>query len=94
MKNKRLIGIVLSVATLLLIPLAGMQFSDEVKWSGLDFLIAGILLFGTGLSCEFVLRKVKAAGPRVAICAAILFALALVWVELAVGIFGTRFAGS
>ena len=37
-----------SVAALLLIvPLIGMQFSKEIKWSLLDFIIAGFLLFTT-----------------------------------------------
>jgi hypothetical protein len=40
------------------------------------------------------MRKVKKIEHRVAICAALLLALALVWIELAVGIFGTPFAGS
>jgi hypothetical protein len=44
--------------------------------------------------CELVLRKVKKIGHRIAICAALLVALFLIWAELAVGIFGTPFAGS
>ena len=93
-KNKRLTGIMLSVAILLLIPLIAMQFTSEVDWSAFDFAIAAVLLSGTGLLCEFVLRKVKKVEYRVVICLFILAALFLVWAELAVGIFGTRFAGS
>jgi hypothetical protein len=93
-KNKRLIGIVLIVALLLLIPLIAMQFTDEVDWSPFDFIVMGVLLFGTGLMCEFVLRKVKKARYRVALVGAILIAFLLIWAELAVGIFGTPFAGS
>lgn len=94
MKNKRLI-IILSIATtLLLIPLAAMQFSSEVNWSLFDFIIAAILLYGTGLSIEFVLRKIKQNKLRILISLLILATLVLVWAELAVGIFGTRFAGS
>jgi hypothetical protein len=94
LQNKRLIGIVLAVALLLLIPLIAMQFTNEVKWSPGDFLIMGVLLLGTGITCDFVLRKVKKIEYRVAICAAVLVAFLLVWAELAVGIFGTPFAGS
>ena len=54
-QNKRLFGIVISVAILLLIPLIAMQFSDQVNWKLADFVIAGVLLFGTGLICEFVM---------------------------------------
>lgn len=94
MKNKRLIGIVLAVAILLSIPLIGMQFSDEVNWSSFDFVVAGVLLLVTGLLCEFVMRKVNNFKRRIVICGVILAMLVLTWVELAVGIFGTPFAGS
>lgn len=92
--NKRLTGILITVALLLLIPLIAMQFTNEVKWGPADFAVMGILLLGTGLMCELVMRKVKKVGYRIAICAALLVALFLIWAELAVGIFGTPFAGS
>jgi bacteriorhodopsin len=93
-QNKRLIGIVIAVLILLSIPLIAMQFTDEVNWTIMDFIVAGILLFGTGLMCELVLRKVKNIKYRIGICAVILAALFLIWAELAVGIFGSPFAGS
>jgi hypothetical protein len=92
--NKRLTGIVLAVGLLLLIPFLAMRFTDEVKWSRVDFITAGVLLLGTGLLCELVLRTVHKTLFRIVICAAILFALFLIWAELAVGLFGTRFAGT
>ena len=93
-QDKRLIGIILTVVIILLIPLIGMQFSKEVDWKVFDFVLMGILLLGTGLSCELVLRKVKKMQHRIILCAALVGALFLIWVELAVGIFGTPFAGS
>jgi len=93
-QNKRLTGIVLTVVILLLIPLIAMQFTSEVDWKLPDFVIMGILLLGTGLLCEFVMRKVKWIENRVLIIGAILVVLFLIWAELAVGIFGTPFAGS
>jgi hypothetical protein len=93
-KNKRLIGIVLTVVLLLLVPLIAMQFTDEVKWTLPDFAAASVLLFGTGLMCELVMRKVKKTGHRIAICVVLLAGLLLIWLELAVGIFGTPLAGS
>lgn len=93
-KNKRLFGIVVTVALLLMIPLIGMMFSEEVNWGVEDFVAAGILLLGTGLACEAVMRAVKTKKKRIILCGVILIALALIWVELAVGLFGTRFAGS
>jgi hypothetical protein len=94
MKNKRLIGIVLTVMFLLLIPFIALQFTEEVNWTLSDFVIAGILLLGTGLMCELVLRKVKKFEHRVIMCVALLGVLFLIWAELAVGIFGTPLAGS
>ncbi len=94
MKNKRLGRIVIAVAILLLIPLVGMQFTDEVSWTFADFAIMAILLLGTGLLCEFAIRKIIDFRVRLAICIAIVVAFLLVWAELAVGIFGTPFAGS
>jgi peptidoglycan/LPS O-acetylase OafA/YrhL len=94
MQNKRLTIIVLTVVFLLLIPFIAMQFTDEVNWILSDFIAAAVLLFATGLLCELVLRKVKKIKYRIAIIVIILAALLLIWLELAVGIFGTRFAGS
>jgi dolichyl-phosphate-mannose--protein O-mannosyl transferase len=94
MKNKRLIGILITVGILLLIPFIAMQFTNEVAWSLFDFVVAAILLLGTGLLCEFVLRKVNKTKHRLIICAIILALLVLTWMELAVGLFGTPFAGS
>ena len=93
LQNKRLIAIVVSIAILLFIPLVAMQFTNEVNWSLQDFAAAGILLLATGLMCEFVLRKVKNNQYRIIICVALLIICLIVWVELAVGIFGTPFAG-
>lgn len=93
-RNKRLIGILVTVTLILIIPLIAMQFDDGWKWDLIDFVGAGILLFGTGLLCELVMRKVKKTKHRIALCVALLTALFLIWVELAVGIFGTPFAGN
>ena len=94
MQNKRIIGIVLAVALLLLIPLIAMQFTDEVNWTPGDFVVAAVLLLGTGLTGELVMRKVKNKDFQIAIIAVIVVGLVLIWAELAVGIFGTPFAGS
>jgi peptidoglycan/LPS O-acetylase OafA/YrhL len=94
MKNKRLKIILTAVAMLLLIPFIAMQFTDEVSWTGFDFLVMGILLLGTGLLCEVVLRKVTKTKDRIVLYLAIVGLFLIIWAELAVGIFGTPFAGS
>ena len=88
-QNKRLIGIMLAVAFLLLIPVFA-----RFPWSRFDFVVAGVLLLGTGLMCELALRLITKFEYRIAAVAALLLALFLVWAEVAVGLFGTPFAGS
>lgn len=82
------------VAVILLIPLVAMQFTKEVNWDLTDFITIGILLFITGMSIELVTRKVQSAKIKLALTLIILFVLFLVWAELAVGIFGSPFAGN
>ena len=94
MKNKRLKIILTAVAILLLIPFIAMQFTDEVSWTSFDFVVMGIILISTGLLCELAMRKVPKIKHRLALCLAIVGAFLIVWAELAVGIFGTQFAGS
>ncbi|MBL7856384.1 MAG: hypothetical protein JNM57_01750 [Cyclobacteriaceae bacterium] len=93
-QNKRLAIILFSVILLLFIPWLAMQFTNEVNWSFSDFVVAGVVLAGAGLGCEWVVRKIRITKYRIAICAIILIALVLLWVELAVGIFGSPFAGN
>lgn len=93
-QNKRLLGILLIVPVLLSIPFIAMQFTSEVDWDGRDFLIMGILLLITGLGVELVLRKIKGFEKRLLFVGIVLFIFMLIWAELAVGIFGSPWAGS
>jgi len=93
MKNKRLIIIIIGIIILLIIPLIAMQFTDEMDWTILDFVVAGTLLLSTGLICEFVIRRVNNLRDRILICISLLIVLILIWLELAVGIFGSPIAG-
>ena len=92
--QNRLIGIVIVVALLLLIPLIAMQLTDQVQWNLFDFMIAGALLMGAGLIGELVASNIKKPKHRNLVLLGLILALLLIWVELAVGIFGTPFAGS
>ena len=94
MHNKRHIIFLLISLFLLLIPLIAMQFSDEVNWTTTDFIIAGALLFGAGLISEIVMRKIKNIKYKMGLLGAILIIIILIWIELAVGIFGTPFSGN
>ena len=92
--NKRLLGILLAVPGLLLIPLIAMQFSSDVQWTGRDFLIMGIMLLSLGVGIEFILRKASTRRSRIVLAAGAVFLFLLVWAELAVGVFGSAWAGS
>ena len=74
---------------LLLIP-----FIFRFPWTLSDFVIGGFLLFVLGLGIELVRSKVQNKNKRYALLALVLFAFVLIWAELAVGLFGTPFAGS
>ena len=92
--NKRLIYFLISIFILLLIPLVSMQFTPEVNWSPMDFVIMGALLLATVIFLEVILRNVSKPDVRIALVALILVLFLLIWAELAVGIFGTPLAGS
>ena len=93
MQHKRLLIIVITTVVLLLIPLIAMQFTEEVNWTVLDFMVAGVLLFGIGVIFELVIRKIKNIKHRSIIHVALMIAFLLIWAELAVGIFGTPISG-
>ncbi len=87
MNTNRLLIIVSGVLLILLVPLVAMQFTNEVNWTLSDFIAGGILLLGSGLLCELILRKTKKNKYRIAFCLALLVVLLLIWLQLAVGIF-------
>ena len=76
-----------------MIPLIAMQLTNEVKWSLFDFIIMGAMLSITGLVGEVILKKVKKSKHRLILYITIVMIFFLIWAELAVGIFGTPFAG-
>jgi len=76
-----------SVVLILLLPLVAMQFTDEVNWGFMDFMVAGILLSLAAFSFELASNKLANSKARLAAGIAILAALILIWIELAVGLF-------
>lgn len=93
MKTQNIIRIVIGAALILMVPLVAMAFTDEVQWGLGDFIVMGGLLIGTGLLYELITSRVNTK-YRGVIAVVLLAALLLIWAELAVGIFGTPFAGS
>lgn len=94
MQKQRIIRSILVAELVLLVPLIAMQFSDEWDWKVTDFIIIGILLAGVGFAYQLIVNGVK-NNSKQAVAGIVLAALMiLLWVEMAVGIFGSPIAGS
>ncbi|MBC36021.1 MAG: hypothetical protein CL663_08285 [Bacteroidetes bacterium] len=94
MNSKRLFLIFTIVLIILLIPFMTMQFNNEVSWSIIDFILAGSLLFVTGIIINHILTKIKGSRPKLLLILVAIFLIFLVFMELGVGIFNTPFAGN
>jgi hypothetical protein len=80
---RSVVGVALATAFILLIPLLA-----QWPWSLADFVIAGVLIFGTGLAYVLVARAAGNIAYRFAVGVALAAAFLLVWINLAVGIIG------
>jgi hypothetical protein len=60
------VRVALGTAFILLLPLVAMQITDEVDWGLADFVLAGVLLGGTGLLLELAVRKPRKLAYRAA----------------------------
>lgn len=87
--TRNIIRIALVTAGLLLIPFIG-----NWPWNLGDYIVAGFLLLGVGLTYELLVKRVKSNANRIYLAAALAITFLLIWVELAVGLFGSPFAGS
>jgi len=79
---------------LLVIPMIGMLVSDEVNWSLFDFILMGVLLLAVSFGIKFMLQITKNTKYRILLISIIVLLFLLIWAELAVGIFGSPFAGN
>ena len=86
-RNIALIALVTGL--ILLVPFIG-----NWPWTLSDFVIMGTLIFGTGLAYELIARKLGTTMHRAILALVLGGVFLLTWAELAVGIFGTPFAGS
>ncbi len=87
---KAAIRLAIATGIILLLPLIAMQYTDEVVWDLADFVVAGVLLFGTGLAYELMARKGGTVAYRAAVGIALATVFLLVWVNGAVGIIGSE----
>ena len=77
-------------ALLLLLPLIAMPLTDEVRWDGADFVVAGALIAAVGVTYELAVRLTANSAYRAAVGVALATAFVLVWMNLAVGVIGTE----
>jgi hypothetical protein len=94
MNKSNLIRSILAAELILLIPFVAMFFTEEVDWKVPDFIIVGILLAGIGYAYRLIVDGIKSSTKQVAIGIMLAAVIILIWIELAVGIFGSPFAGS
>lgn len=76
-----------AIAIILIVPLVAMRFTDEVRWTGQDFLAAGMLLVSAMLIYQVGARLITGRGRRLLWTGAIFIVAMLLWAEGAVGIF-------
>ena len=76
-----------------MIPLLAMQFTEDVNWSIYDFVVMGFLLLFFSLGIDVTMKKVKNENIKILYVVLTILIFVLIWAELAVGIFGSHFAG-
>ena len=84
-QNKVFGWIALATVVILAVPLAAMQFTEEVQWTFSDFVIMGALLFGMG-SLFVIVARAMPRQYRAPLAIAFFITLLYIWAELAVGI--------
>lgn len=87
--SRAVLGIALGTVSILLVPFLAMQFTDQVAWKVGDFLIMGVLIFGTGISFVLVTRVASHFLYWLAFGLALGTTFLLVWANLAVGLIGS-----
>jgi hypothetical protein len=93
-KRQNIIRSILAAELVLLAPLLGMLLSNEVDWGPADFIIVAIILAGIGTAYQLIVKGIKNDTKQAAIGIVLAAAMVLIWIELAVGLFGSPLAGS
>jgi hypothetical protein len=99
MQTRHYLRWVVITAALLAIPLLAMLLklgvpdpgsgtADGISWGPMDFAIVGVLVLGAGLLYEYASARAGTVAHRAAVAVAVAAGLALVWVNLAVGMIG------
>lgn len=93
MKQKQFVYLMVGVVALLMLPLIGSYISTEINWSLFDYIVMGILLTVTGLTAILVYNCFKNSKLKFLYLAIIGVVFLLIYIELAVGLFGSPIAG-
>ena len=78
---------------LLTIPFLSNIYINDFNWSMVDFIIMGVLIFSCISFISFIRKKFSGIKETLALIIVVIVFI-LLWAELAVGIFGSPFAGS
>ncbi len=85
--SRAVAGVAAATALLLIALFVATQFISEFNWGGEDFAAAGGLIFFAGMAFLLAVRVARNPRQRLVIGLAVLAGFALIWAELAVGIF-------
>lgn len=89
--QKSLVRIIGVPAIILLILFIIGQLSKQMEWDETDYVVAGGILITAMTLLELIYKT--AGRYKAAAIFVIVFGVLLLWAELAVGLFGTQFAG-
>ena len=77
-------------AGLLLLPWVAMRFTKGIVWDETDFIFAGALIGGIGVTFELTVRTTRNNAYRAGVAAALAASFLLVWINAAVGMIGSE----
>ena len=84
---------IFSPLLVLLLPLIGVILFD-LDWNIFDFLIMGLLILFFSIAINLILHYLNSSKLRLILVLMLVILFLLIWAELAVGVFGTPFAGT
>jgi len=74
------------LGVLLLLPAIAMLFTDEVRWTGADFIAAAAIFAVVGCAIELIVRFIDQAVLQITLVCGVILAALAIWADGAVGI--------
>lgn len=75
---------------LVLLPAIAMGFTDEVDWTAIDFVFAGVLIFSLGIGIEIAVRVGRSGVHSLGLGIAAIAGFLTLWANAAVGFIGAE----